>query len=205
MRTGYLDELRLDVRYAVRTLTRSLGFTTAAVMILAIGLAGTIAMFTLVNGVLLSPLPVRAEEQLVVGWRGRPEVGSRRWPFTTADLDLLRHDSRLLSGVAGVGYNDPWPLLLEDGGEPIVVRAARVTGDFFNVLGVDPLAGRLLRVDDDRSGAENVLVLSRALWNARFGGRPDVIGHRVIVDGEPFSIVGSCQATWSIHATSRRG
>jgi putative ABC transport system permease protein len=183
-------ELGLDIRYAVRTLTRSPGFTAAAVLILAIGLTGTIAMFTLVNGVLLSPLPVRAEEQLVVGWRGLLDAGARRWPFSVADLDLLRRESRLLSGVAGVGYNDPWPMLVEDGAESTVVRAARVTGDFFNVLGVDPLVGRSLGIEDDREGAENVLVLTRQLWQTRFGGRPEVVGRRLIVGGLPFTIVG---------------
>jgi predicted permease len=185
-----MHELRLDVRYAVRTLTRTPGFTAAAVLILVVGLTGTIAMFTLVHGVLLSPLPVRAEEELVVGWRGHLEAGARRWPFSAADLQLLQDESRLLAMVAGVGYNDPWPVLLSDGGEPGVVRVARVTGSFFEVLGVSPLVGRSLRVDDDRIGAENALVLTRGLWQSRFGGDPGVIGRRLTVGGQPFTVVG---------------
>lgn len=185
-----LNELSFDLRYAARTLIRTPGFTAATVLILVVGLTGTIAMFTLVQGVLLSPLPVRAEEQLVVGWRGLLDAGARRWPFSVADLRLLQEESRLLAGAAGVGYNDPWPILLSDGGEPTVVRAARVTGNFFEVLGVQPLVGRPLRADDDRIGAENVLVLSRRLWQSRFGGDAGIVGRRVIVGGQPFTIVG---------------
>jgi predicted permease len=185
-----MHELGLDVRYAVRTLSRSPGFTAAAVIVLAIGLTGSIGMFTLINGVLLSPLPVRAEEQLAVGWRGLLDAGARRWPFSVADLRLLQDESRLIAGMAGVGYNDPGPLLLSDGADSIVVRAARVTGGFFEVLGVDPLVGRTLRADDDRAGAENALVLSRGLWQSRFGGDPGVVGRRVIAGGQPFTIVG---------------
>lgn len=184
------NDLRLDVRYAVRTLARSPGFTAAAVMILVVGLTGTIAMFTLVHGVLGSPLPVRAEAQLVVGWRGLPDAGAPRWPFSVADLQLLQDESRLLAGAAGVGYNDPWPLLLSDGGESTVVRAARVTGNFFDVLGVTPIVGRSLRAEDDRIGADNALVLTRRLWQARFGGDPTVIGRRFMVGGQPFTVVG---------------
>lgn len=189
-RADYVGDLLQDGRYAVRTLARSPGFTVAAVLTLAIGLTGTISMVSIVNGVLLSPLPVRSEQELVVGWRGRPEAGARRWPFTTADLDLLRRESRTLAGVAGVGYQDPWPYLLEDAGAPTAVRTSRVTGDFFRVLGAEPLLGRALDPGDDVAGAENVLVLSHGLWQSRYGSAPDVLGRRVTVGGQRFTVVG---------------
>ncbi len=189
-RANYVSEVVQDVRYAVRTLARSPGFTAAAVLTLAIGLTGTITMFTLVNGVLISPLPVRAEEELVVGWRGLPEAGARRWPFTTADLDLMRSESRTLAGVAGVGYHDPATRPLDDGGAMSYVRASRVTGEFFDVLGVEPLLGRALGPADDVAGAEHVLVLTHAFWQARFGGAREVLGRRVSIGGQPFTIVG---------------
>ena len=189
-RASYVSEVVHDVRYAVRTLGRSPGFAAAAVLTLAIGLTLAIAMFTLINGVLLSPLPVKAEHELFVGWRGVPEVGARRWPFTTADLDLLRTESRPLAGVAGVGYNDPTAVPLTDNGEPGVIRTARVTGDFFRVLGVEPLVGRTLGPGDDVAGAENVLVLSDGLWQSRYGASREVVGRRVTVGGQRFTIVG---------------
>ena len=161
-----------------------------AVLTLAIGLTGTLSMVTLIDGVLLRPLPVRAEAELVVGWRGRPELGARRWPFSAEDLELVRTNSRLLAGVAGVGYHDPAAMPLADGDDVSYVRAARVTGEFFRVLGVEALLGRALVPEDNVAGAENVLVLTHALWQARFGGTPEVLGRRVSVGGQPFTIVG---------------
>jgi putative ABC transport system permease protein len=189
-RANYFSEFVQEARYAVRTLGRSPGFTAAAVLTLAIGLTGAVAMVTLINGVLLSPLPVKAEHELFVGWRGVPEVGARHWPYSAADLDLLRTESRTLAGVAGVGYNDPAAVPLTDNGEPGLIRAARVTGDFFRVLGVEPLLGRTLGLGDDVAGAENVLVLTHGLWQSRYGASPDVVGRRVTVGGQRFTIVG---------------
>ena len=189
-RWDYIGHLVQDVRYAVRTLARSPGFTAAAVLTLAIGLTGTISMFTLINGVLLSPLPVRAEDELLVGWRGLPGVGARRWPFTTADLDLVRRESRQFASVAGVGYNDPVALALSDDGESAMLRASRVTGEFFDVLGVEPLLGRPLGPDDDLAGSENVVVLAHGLWQTRYGASRDVLGRRITIGGQRFTIVG---------------
>lgn len=166
------------------------GFTAAAVLTLALGLTGTMTMFTLVNGVLLRPLPVPAEHELFVGWRGLPEVGARHWPFSTEELDLMRKESRTLAGVAGVGYNDPAALALVDEGEPGLLRASRVTGDFFRVFGVAPLVGRSLGPEDDVAGAENVLVLTHGLWQSRYGASRDIVGRRVTVSGQRFTIVG---------------
>jgi predicted permease len=184
----YAGELMRDAGYAVRTLARSPGFAAAAVLTLAIGLTGTLSMVTLIDGVLLRPLPVRAEEALVVGWRGQPE-SARRWPFSAEDLELVRTSSRLLAGVAGVGYHDPATMTMGDGTDVGYVRVARVTGEFFGVLGVEPLLGRALGPDDNVPGAENVLVLTHALWQARFGGVREAIGRRVAVGGQPFTIV----------------
>lgn len=189
-RANYVGELVQDGRYVLRTLARSPGFAAAAVLTLAIGLTGTLSMVSLINGVLLSPLPVRAEAELLVGWRGLPEGGARRWPFSAEDLELVRTSSRLLAAVAGVGYHDPASMPLADGGDVSYVRAARVSGEFFAVLGVEPLLGRALGPEDNVSGAENVLVLTHALWQARFGGAREVLGRRVSVGGQPFTIVG---------------
>ncbi len=131
VRTNYVGDLVQDARYALRTLARAPGFAAAAVLTLAIGLTGTVSMVALIDGVLLRPLPVRAEAELVVGWRGLPEVGARQWPFSADDLALVRTNSRLLASVAGVGYQDPGTMPLADGAEVAYIRTARVTGEFF--------------------------------------------------------------------------
>ncbi len=183
-------DIGADIRYALRTLARTPAFTAAAVLTLAVGLTGTIAMFSLVNGVLLSPLPVPEEQQLYVGWRGLPQEGARQWPFTSQDLEVLRRESRLVDGVAGVGYQDPFDYPLGDGGETSAVRVSRVTGDFFRVLAVAPLLGRAIQPEDDHAGAEHVVVLTEAYWERRFGRSPSALGRRVTIGGQPFTIVG---------------
>ena len=188
--THYVTDLIQDSRHAFRTLARAPGFAAAAVLTLAIGLTGALSMTTLIDGVLLRPLPVRVESELLVGWRGAPDAGARRWPLSADDLELVRTSSRLLAGVAGVGYHGPATMPLTDGGDTRYVRVARVTGEFFLVMGATPLLGRALEPDDDRQGAENVLVLTHALWQARFGGALDILGRHVSVGGQDFAVVG---------------
>jgi putative ABC transport system permease protein len=185
-----LDTLWRDLRLALRGLSRAPGFAVAAVLTLAVGMTGLISMFALVEGVLLRPLPVRDQARLFVGWRALPEAGARHWPFKTTDLALLRNESRLLEGVAGVGYNDPGQIVVSERGAAAYVRSARVTGEFFDVLGVQPLLGRRLTPGDDVSGAENVLVLAHGLWQRRYGGSRDVLGRRVLINEQPFTVVG---------------
>lgn len=185
-----IDTWWRDLRLACRGLRRSPGFAVAAVLTLAVGMTGSISMFALIEGVLLRPFPVRDQARLYVGWRALPGANQRQWPFRTTDLDLLRKESRLLEGVAGVGYNDPGEVVVSEGGTAAYVRTARVTGEFFNVLGVEPRLGRLLTPRDDVSGAENVLVLAHGLWQRRYGGSREVLGRRVLIGEQPFTIVG---------------
>ena len=187
---GSWDTWWRDLRLAGRGLRRSPGFAAGAIFTLAVGLTGAIAVFAVIHGVLLRALPVPDETRLVVGWRASPELDARRWPFRATDLDLLRRESRLLAGVAGLGYHDPSRLSLIDRDVATFVNAARVTGEFFYVLGVRPLIGRTLTLKDDLTGAENVLVLNHRLWRSRYGGSHDVLGRRVIIDHQPFTIVG---------------
>lgn len=189
-RTHYIEDLMQDGRYALRTLARAPGFAAAAVLTLAIGLTGALSMLTLIDAVLLRPLPVRAEAELVIGWRGRPDTGARRWPLSAEDLALVRTNSRLLRDVAGVGAQGPATLPLTEDGEASYLSVARVTGEFFGVLGATPVLGRALEPHDDTPGTENVLVLAHAVWQARFGGAPGILGRRVTIAGQRFTIVG---------------
>jgi predicted permease len=185
-----IDTWWRDLRLACRGLRRAPGFAVAAVLTLAVGLTGPIAMFALVEGVLLRPFRIRDQARLFVGWRALPEARERHWPFRATDLDLLRKESRLLEGVAGVGYNDPGEMVVSEGGTAAYLRTARVTGEFFDVLGVQPRLGRQLTPRDDVSGADNVLVLAHGLWQRRYGGSREVLGRRVVINAQSFRIVG---------------
>ncbi len=179
-----------DVQLAGRGLRRAKAFTGAAVLTLAVGIAATTAMFALVQGVLLRPLPVREEERLVVAWMALPGPGATHWPFRAPDVEVIGKESRVLESVAGVSYYGAIHLVAVENGHASPISGAAVAGDFFRVVGVPPILGRALSPADDVKGAENVLVITHGLWQRRYGGSRDVIGRRVVVSERPFAIVG---------------
>jgi putative ABC transport system permease protein len=182
---------RHDLRLAWGALRRARAFTVAAVVTLAVGIGGTTVMFTLIQGVLLRPLPVREQDRLVVAWNEIPSTGAAHWPVRSALVDVTGKESRALESVAGISYYDrPSPFAAIENGSTSTISGASVTGDFFRVLGAEPLAGRVLGRADDVFGAANALVITHALWQRRYGGARDVIGRRVMLSEHPFTIVG---------------
>ena len=180
-----------DLRLAWVGLRRARAFTAAAVLTLAVGIGGTTAMFALIQGVLLRPLPVPRQGRLVLAWKALPAAGSAHWPFRATEIDVISKESRVLESVAGVSYYDhPSPFAAVENGSASSISGAAVAGDFFRVLGVEPILGRALNRDDDVIGTEGVLVITHGLWQRRYGGSRDVIGRRLIVSEHPFAIVG---------------
>ena len=184
------DSLGQDFRFACRRLWVAKTFTAACVSTLALGIAASTAMFAVIQGVLLRPLPVREQDRLLVAWKEVRTSGSARYPFGDAEIESVARESQLLEKAAGVTRNGVGRSVLDDRGEPAYAKVALVTGGFFDVLGVRPLAGRTLTTADDRAGAENVVVLSNGFWQRRYGAARDVIGRRVRLDEQPFTIVG---------------
>jgi putative ABC transport system permease protein len=185
-----VETLLQDLGHACRALWRAKGFTLAAAVTLALGIAGTTVMFALIQGVLLRPLPVRDQDRLIVAWREAPASGSAQYPFGNTDIGLLGNASQLLERVGGVTRNGVSRSVMTAGGTASYVNVGLVTGGFFDVLGVQARAGRALTVDDERKGAEHVIVISSGLWQRGFGSAPDVIGRRVTIGEQPFVIVG---------------
>jgi putative ABC transport system permease protein len=185
-----IEPLVHDLRLAWRGLRRAKGFTAAAVLTLAVGMAGVTSMFALIQGVLLRPLPMPQPDRLVAVWRELRATGSTHWPLHAAEFELIRDANRVFASVAAVGYNEPTQTEVVEGTSAEYIHTARVSGDFFEVLGVPPFLGRTLSRADDRAGAENVLVLAHGLWKRRYGGDVDVIGRRLTVNEQRFVIVG---------------
>ncbi len=129
-----------DVQLAWRGLRRAKAFTGAAVLTLAVGIAATTAMFALVQGVLLRPLPVREEERLVVAWMALPETGATHWAFRAPDVEVIGKESRVLESVAGVSYYGAIHLVAVENGHASPISGAAVAGDFFRVVGVPPIS-----------------------------------------------------------------
>jgi predicted permease len=185
-----LDRWTHELRLAWRGLRRARTFTAAAVVTLGVGMAGATAIFALIQGVLLRPLPMRAPDQLIVVTRALPSTGNTHWPFRRAEVDRMQDAERVFAGLAAVGYNDPSQMAYLDGPSSGVVNVARVTGAFFQVLDVAPVLGRTLTGTDDAPGAEPVVVLTYAFWQHRYGGASDIVGRRVTLEGQRFTVVG---------------
>ncbi len=178
------------MRLAWRALLRAKAFSAAAILTLALGISGTTVIFALVRGVLLRPLPVRDQARLIVAWKELRASGFTHHPFGDADIEGVRTASQLLDAVAGLDANGVGREVVTEGGVSSYVHSASVTGPFFQVLGVDAALGRTLTSADDVDGTENVLVISHGLWTRRYAASRDVIGRRVTLAEQRFTIVG---------------
>ena len=190
MNRALWETLHQDLRYACRLLWRAKSFTAAAVLTLALGIAGTIVMFALIQGVLLRPLPVHDQDRLVLAWREARTSSSTRYPFGNREIEAVAEASQVLETAAGVTRNGVARTVLIDRGVAAYVNVGLVTGGFFEVLGVEPLLGRTLTRGDDKDGAEPVIVISNGLWQRAYGGRHDIIGRQVLLEERPFTIAG---------------
>lgn len=186
-----MDTLLQDLRYAIRRLLKSPGFTVVVVLTLALGLGAGTAMFSVADALLLRDLPVREQERIVVLHSElREDASVVAIPFV--DVEAFRENASTLQSVAGVQYDGAWPSPMLDGDEIFPATTAAVTSSYFEVLGAPAAAGRLLRDADGASGADPVAVISYDLWRTRYGFDPGVVGRtlRSATSGRPLTIVG---------------
>src|SRR5687767_6172068 len=177
---AFLDTTAKDVRFAARTLARRPGFTAIAVIALALGIGATTSIFSVVNGVLLRPLPYREPDRLVV------LLHDARDPVSPANyLDWKRHNTVF----AAVGAAEYWTGTLT-GDVAERVQGLKVTSDILAMTGVPPLMGRVFRPEEDAPSGEPPLVVSWAFWQSRLAGRPDVLSQRVVLDGVSYAVIG---------------
>src|SRR5690606_20947100 len=159
-----LHEAARDARLALRVLRTDPGFCAVVVLTLGIGIGASTAMFSVLDGVLLSPLPVRDQDRVAVMWAQHPERGTFHAPLPYADLLAFQEQTRAFERVAGIDYNGAWPSTLLDGGNAVPAKGTWVTGDLFGVLGVVPALGRVLLPADDVVGADPVMVIGHGFW-----------------------------------------
>jgi putative ABC transport system permease protein len=180
-----MNSFRQDLRYAFRMIAKSPGFTSVAVLTLALGIGANTTMYSVVRAILLRPLPYPDAERLA--------------GFTTnqsgPDLEDLSRQSRALSHIAGAQI---WPLDWANGSEPERVRAAIVTGLTFAALGARAELGRMIGPADDRAGAEPVMVVGHAFWQSRLGGDRGVLGRALTLGGKPYTVVGVMPASFDV-------
>ena len=177
-----------DLRYGVRMLLRSPGLTAAAILALALGIGANTAIFSVVNAVLLRPLPYRDADRLLSVYQVWATSPDEHDVLSTDDVVALREGAGTALKVAA--YYSPSGFTITGTGEPEQVAGTQVTAELFDVLGTPPALGRAFLPEDDRPGAEPVVVLSHALWQRRFGGDPGVVGRSLTVDSRAHIVTG---------------
>jgi predicted permease len=177
----FLGSVAADVRYGLRALGRNPGFAVAAVLALALGIGATAAIFSVVNAVLLRPLPYREPDRLAVILHRRVN------PVAPANfLDWKRQSTAFET----MGAADNWVPNLTGESQPESVQALRVTSDILPMLGIRPLAGRVFLPEEEEPGKEHEVVLSHRLWQRRYAGDRNIVGQSVLLNGEPYTVVG---------------
>lgn len=185
--TNFVESLIQDLRFGLRMLRKSPGFTSVAVLTLALGIGANTAIFSVVNTVLLRPLPYKDANRLVTIWSyNRPQGYDTDLvsPLDFADWRSQNHVFEDMAASTDVQYT------LTGEGEPAPVTAYSFTADYFHVLGAAPLLGRTFLREEEEPGKNHVAVLSYSFWQKRFGGRPDAVGKSLVLDGAPYTVVG---------------
>jgi putative ABC transport system permease protein len=185
----WLDVIVQDVGYALRTLRKSPGFTTVAVLTLALGIGATTAMFSVVYGVLLQPLPYGEPNRLVNIWSTAPSRGLPRAFVAMANLYDWRARNRVFEDI-GVARAIANVNLIGQGTEPERLLASPISATLLPLLRASPMLGRGFTDDEDEIGHERVAILSYGLWHRRFGGDPSVVGTSISLSGVPHTVVG---------------
>ena len=174
-----------DLRFAFRQVLKNPGFTAVAVLTLALGIGANTAIFSVVYGVLLKPLPYREPEQLVRLFQS--SASQPKFPMSAGDFQDYREQTSTLSGLALYTRQD---LELSKDDRPELLSALRITSGFFEILGARPMLGREFRREDEAPGNHHAVILSHGLWQRRFASDPGIIGKSVLLTGESFTVVG---------------
>jgi hypothetical protein len=188
-----LENLLHDTRFALRILCKSPGFTVLAVLTLALGIGATTAIFSVVNGVVLKPLPYPDPERLVDVRLKLPDVNQGNWGLSRADFFIFREQSTTFQdvGLYTIGLNSQGEAVNVTGiGQPEHVPAQSVTASVLPILGVTPQLGRVFAWADDQPDSPDTVVLNYGYWRSKFGGDKSVLGRAIDVDGRPRTIIG---------------
>jgi len=189
-----IERLLQDVRYGLRMIRRSPGFATVAILTLALGIGANSALFSVVNGVLLNPLPYPESEKLVSVYAKTSNFGvSSNTYLNILDWQKDNHSFAGLAAQRGANY------FLTGAGEGERVRGSMISDNFFTVMGVPPILGRTFRPDEDQVGAAPVALIGAGLWSRKFGSSPDVVGKVITLNGKSHVVVGVIPASFSLY------
>ena len=197
---GVIEAFLQDVRYGVRLLARHRGFTAVAVLTLALGIGANTAIFSVVNELLLRPLPFPGADRIVMLWEVSPE-GRHQNNTSSSNFRGWREQSTAFESLAA--FSDQRVNLTDSEGDPEEIPIQLATPELFQVLGVEPILGRGLRPEDALADAPNVAVLSYGFWQRRLGGDPAAVGKAITLNGRPATIVGVLPEGFQWHLRHR--
>ena len=183
-----MDALLRDIRYGFRSLLKRPAFTVVALIALALGIGANTAIFSLVNAVLVQPLPFKDPDQLVWAW-GRFRQGSERASVAPGDFVDYRNQNTTFEEFAAF-FSIPFPINLTGNGEPERLNSAGVTGNYFQAMGVNPALGRTFQLENEKNGNDQVAVLSHKLWQTQFGGDKRIVNKTIVLDGKSCLVLG---------------
>jgi predicted permease len=193
----WLDEFLQDLRFAIRTLRKSPGFTAIAILTLALGIGANTSLFSVVNAVLLNPLPYPYPEQLVMLHESKPNFknGSISYP-NFRDWQKDNHS------FSAIGVTRNYAYTLTGNGEAEQLRGRLISSDFFSVVGINPVIGRTFLPGEDEAGRAPIAIIGAGLWKRKFGASSDVLGKSVTLDGKDYTIVGVTPAAFDLFLRS---
>ena len=187
----WIDGMAADIRHALRGLRHSPAFTAVVVITLALGIGANTAIFSVVRGVLLKPLPHRDGDRLLYLRQSVEGPGGENIAFSVPEINDFRGGARSLGAIAEYS---PYTLTLQGKDDAIRVNAGLVTGNYFDVVGLSPVLGRVTGPGDDGPGVPPVMVLTYEFWQKRFAGDPAIVGQQVRLDGTSVTVIGVLQA-----------
>src|SRR5438445_2664698 len=196
---GFLDRLAQDLRFGLRMIVKSPGFAAVAILTLALGIGANTALFSVVNAVLLNPLPYPDPDQLVTLAESKPNFDSGSISFP--NFRDWRKDNRTFSMM---GISRSYSYSLTGRGEAEQVDAEFVSSDYLTLLGVKPVIGRLFEEGEDEIGASPIVLIGEGFWNRKFGAARDISGQGLTLDGRTFTIVGVVPASFKLQVGSFR-
>ncbi|HZM86629.1 MAG TPA: ABC transporter permease, partial [Blastocatellia bacterium] len=176
-----------DIRYAVRRLLKNRSFSIVAVIAVALGIGANSAMFSVINAVLLRPLPYQSPERLVTIWEESPVRDMYELPISLANYRDWVDQNTVFEQISAYTFSN---LNLSGAGEPERVFAVRSSANLFSLVGAAPLLGRPFLAEEDREGAPHVVILSHGLWQRRFGSNSRIIGEPVTLNNQTYTVVG---------------
>lgn len=186
-KSNLLADLFQDLRYAFRVLLKNPGFTSVAVIALALGIGANSAIFSVVNTVLLRPLPYKSPDQLMMVWEDSSRHGYPRDTPAVANYIDWRDQNQTFSGMAAIATRS---FNLTGEGDPEKIEGRRVSASLFPILGVEPKLGRVFSPDEDKPGSNNVVLLSHIVWQRRFHGDPSIVGKSITLNNTAHTVVG---------------